>query len=402
MPRVRARHVALPLALFVLLVPLASLPARAQQASGGDRADDPVEVVLLGTSHFAGSALDTHSSEIGDILSEARQEELRAIAGSVAEFDPDRVFLECDRSSQAGFDSLYRAYAAGEHDPTARGIRNEIQQLGFRMAKRGGTGGVTCADAWGLWLGDRARAVARRHNPGWLDSLRSDSYPSDAEYLQDHTLGEYLVWLNSDSLLYDNYRVYNRYFVHLGSFEGDERKLHSDLEGSEFVFAGDFEGLPVETARRFIRSSGARLGPSVSEDTDYLVTGRGAPDSVAERAENVGARVLGPRELRRLLTVETDLFVGFPDHYVGADLVGEWYKRNLRIYANLLHYLDPGDRRAVVLIGQAHVWPLRDFLRANPRFEVVPVREVLQESDRTSGATGRTPAPERTRGRGPR
>lgn len=372
MDRSRIPCFACQLALLLLL----AAPAVGQQPRA-DTSPGPVEIVLLGTSHFAGSALDTHSSEIGDILSERRQEELREIAGQVADFGPDRVFLECDRSSQPTYDSLYRAYASGAHDPTAEGIRNERQQLGLQMAERAGTGGVTCADAWGLWLGDRARSVARRHNPAWLDSLESYSFPADSTFLKDHTLGEYLVWLNSDSLLYRNYQVYNRFFVRFGSFEGDDRKLHSDLAGVEFVFAGDFEGVPVQTAKELLASAGAGVASSVSAETDYLVVGQGASDSAVARARRAGAEVLDPGELRTLLLAETDLFVGFPDHYVGADLVGEWYKRNLRIYANLLHYLEETDRRAVVLIGQAHVWPLRQFFRANPRFEVVPVEEVL-------------------------
>jgi len=367
------------LALAVSPYPRAAPAQSAPDPGGTGEANGatPVRIVLLGTSHFAGSALDTHSSEIGDILSEHRQRELAAIAGSVADFGPERIFVECDRPDQPAYDSLYRAYRTGEHDPTAEGVRGEIQQLAFRMAERSETGGVTCADAWGLWLGDRARAVARQQNPAWLDSLRSHSMPSDAEYLRDHTMAEYLAWLNTDSLLYANYEVYNRFFVRMGSFEGEDQVLHSELAGQSFAFAGDFGGLPLGVAKDFLRSAGAEVDSAVTGDTDVLVAGRGAARSAVRRAKKAGADVLGPKELRALATTESELYVGFPDHYVGADLVGEWYKRNLRIYANLLRYLEPGDGRALLLIGQAHVWPLRNFLRANPNFEVVPVDQVL-------------------------
>ena len=49
--------------------------------------DDPVEIVLLGTSHFAGSALDEHSSEVSDVLSEERQAEFRHIAARSPDID---------------------------------------------------------------------------------------------------------------------------------------------------------------------------------------------------------------------------------------------------------------------------------------------------------------------------
>lgn len=357
----------------------ADLPSGARAGGAGAAAGDTVRVVLLGTSHFAGSVLDESTTEIGDVLSDRRQEELAAIAGRFADFGPDRVFLECDRSSQARFDSLYRAYAAGEHDPTAAGIRNERQQLGFRIAERADSEGVTCADAFGLWLYDEAVSVAREHNAGWLDSLQSYERRSDADYLADHTLGEYLRWLNTDSLLYENYQVYNRFLVRFGSFDGNDRKLHweGDLGGREFAFLGDFGGFPVEWVSGVLRSVGARVADSVSAETDVLVRGEGVPEETVERARAAGAEVLGIDALRERFAQVADVYVGFPDHYVGADLVAEWYKRNLRIYANLLHYLEAGEDRAVVLIGQAHVWPLREMLTANPRFEVVPVAEVL-------------------------
>lgn len=340
---------------------------------------EPVEIVLLGTSHFAGSALDEHSSEVSDVLSEQRQTELGRIADRFADFGPQRVFLECDRSSQPAFDSLYATYASGAHDPTAEGIRNERQQLGFRIAERAGADGVTCVDAFGLWLADQAERVAAEHNPDWLDSLRSYERRSDAAYLADHTIGEYLRWLNTDSLLYENYQVYNRFFVRFGSFEGEDRKLRweGDLDGEEYAFAGDFGGFPMDWVRQILRSVNATVADSVSAETDVVVRGSGLDDAALAEARAAGAEVIDLGALRDRIAEEAELYVGFPDAYVGADLVAEWYKRNVRIYANLLHRLEPDDRRAVVLIGQAHVWPLREMLRANPRFEVVPVDDVL-------------------------
>lgn len=78
-----------------------------------------------------------------------------------------------------------------------------------------------------------------------------------------------------------------------------------------------------------------------------------------------------------MIMEEKDLYVGFPDHHIGADLVGEWYKRNLRIYANIWRAVQPGSDRVLLLMGQGHIWTLRQFFRENPRFEVVPVADVL-------------------------
>lgn len=55
------------------------------------------------------------------------------------------------------------------------------------------------------------------------------------------------------------------------------------------------------------------------------------------------------------------------DNYAGADVVGNWYHRNVRIYANLLRYARPDDR-LLVYYGGGHVPVLRHLLEASGQF----------------------------------
>jgi hypothetical protein len=48
--------------------------------------------------------------------------------------------------------------------------------------------------------------------------------------------------------------------------------------------------------------------------------------------------------------------------FPGADMLGDWYKRNLRIFSNLQQVTAPGDR-VLVLFGSGHVKYLRDIIR---------------------------------------
>lgn len=57
------------------------------------------------------------------------------------------------------------------------------------------------------------------------------------------------------------------------------------------------------------------------------------------------------------------------DNYAGADVVGNWYHRNIRIYANLLRYVQPDDR-LLVYYGSGHVPVLRHLMEASGRFEL--------------------------------
>lgn len=55
------------------------------------------------------------------------------------------------------------------------------------------------------------------------------------------------------------------------------------------------------------------------------------------------------------------------DNYAGADIVGNWYHRNVRIYANLMRYAEADDRLLVVY-GASHIPVLRHLLHASRQF----------------------------------
>ena len=63
------------------------------------------------------------------------------------------------------------------------------------------------------------------------------------------------------------------------------------------------------------------------------------------------------------------------DNYPGADLAGEFFNRNVRIYTNLLRAVDVQHDRAIVLIiGQGHVAFLKSILQYNSLFEAETAR----------------------------
>lgn len=375
------------LSVLALILPLLSGspgPGTARPSSGERQArEEPTEIVLLGTSHFAGSSSDLHTFAIDDILSEERQAELDEVAARVAGFSPEQFFVECTLEEQGRVDSLYDAYRRGRYDPTAEGDRGEIRQLGFRAAERADLRRVRCVDARGVLPIPQARRVAAEHNPEVLSALKASAAESSAAvgpgYLERHTIGEWLRALNSDSLLWRNHRDYIVHYARVGTFDGSGLELHleGDLQGRRFAFIGDPGGYYVDLARRAVVAAGGAVTDSIGAETDFAVVEADAADAVRNEAARAGVRTLEPRQFLGLVAGAGDIYVGFPEHHIGADLVGEWYKRNLRIYANLWRAVEPGTERAVLLIGQGHVWTLRQFLRDNPRFEVVPVEEVL-------------------------
>jgi hypothetical protein len=55
------------------------------------------------------------------------------------------------------------------------------------------------------------------------------------------------------------------------------------------------------------------------------------------------------------------------NNYAGADIVADWYKRNLRIFANINRMAEPGDR-IMIIYGLGHVPILRELIGQSTRF----------------------------------
>jgi hypothetical protein len=70
--------------------------------------------------------------------------------------------------------------------------------------------------------------------------------------------------------------------------------------------------------------------------------------------------------------------VGDEQQQPGANWVGYWYGRNLRIFNNLLRLTDRPQDRVLVIYGQGHAYLLRQFAAESGAFRVVDVDTVLK------------------------
>ena len=66
------------------------------------------------------------------------------------------------------------------------------------------------------------------------------------------------------------------------------------------------------------------------------------------------------------------------ENYAGADYVATWYKRNIRIFANLVRVSEPGDR-VFVIYGMGHIPILKDLVQSSPDFCTVDPLPYLRE-----------------------
>jgi hypothetical protein len=92
------------------------------------------QVLVIGTYHMSNPGLDPISVRADDVLSPRRQGEIDQLADKLAQFRPTKVALEIPFGRDSTSNALYRRYLGGSHALD----RTEMQQLGFRVARRAG------------------------------------------------------------------------------------------------------------------------------------------------------------------------------------------------------------------------------------------------------------------------
>jgi hypothetical protein len=66
---------------------------------------------------------------------------------------------------------------------------------------------------------------------------------------------------------------------------------------------------------------------------------------------------------------------GEPYDWAGADLISDWFRRNMRIYSNVVQLVDSPNERVLVIFGAGHLgWLQRDFA-SDPSFRLRKLAE---------------------------
>lgn len=92
------------------------------------------KVLLLGMFHFENPGLDAVKYTTIDVMQAKSQRYLEALSKRLAGFRPTRILLEYPEESEAAIQQRYTGYLAGHYELG----RNEIYQLGFRIARLAG------------------------------------------------------------------------------------------------------------------------------------------------------------------------------------------------------------------------------------------------------------------------
>lgn len=174
-------------------------------AAGAARADEPVRVIVLGTVHLSNTNLDALNVAVDDVFAEKRQAELAEVDAALARFAPTAVALEWPSETVA---ERYPQYLAGALEPS----RNEVVQIGFRLARTAGVDRVHGIDVEGDFPFDPVIAYAQAHGQtpiidAAMASLES-AVAATQQVVDSQSIGALLAHLNDPGRLAADHGFY--------------------------------------------------------------------------------------------------------------------------------------------------------------------------------------------------
>lgn len=181
----------------------------AQDAPTAPEDAGAIQIMILGTYHFANPGQDAINVEAADVTTPEKQAEIGAVVDALIRFAPTKVALEYPRERGAALDSVYRAYREGRHELTP----NERQQLGFRVADRMGHDRVHSVDWHNDFALDEVFAWAQRHDPSFIayfQELRERIEGEGAREQATMTVGEILRRTNGPEQVRRTFAPYMR------------------------------------------------------------------------------------------------------------------------------------------------------------------------------------------------
>lgn len=235
-------------------------------------------VLVVGVYHMANPGRDIFNTKADDVLAPKRQAEIAQLIEVLKKFQPTKIAVEADPwGSRVG---QYGEYLAGKYTLT----RNEIDQVGYRLAKELGHKTVYLVDADGEFpyprLLNYTKASGRTKELEAINAEFGVRVKAQSEYLASHTVLETLLYMNADEKVAYESGLYMR---------------------------------------------------------------------MAHFSE--------------------------PGDWAGADLVSDWFRRNMRIFANIVKLADSPNERVLVIYGSGHLGWLQHYFANDPTFTLRKLAE---------------------------
>ncbi|MDQ2977447.1 MAG: DUF5694 domain-containing protein [Acidobacteriota bacterium] len=271
-------------AVFIFALTMGSAIAALAQQAVAQKPEPPVaraEVLVLGVYHMSNPGHDIFNTKADDVLAPKRQAEIAQLIEVLKRFQPTKIAIEADPwGPRVG---QYSDYLAGKYTLT----RNEIDQIGYRLARELGHKTVYLVDAdvefpWPRVV-NYAKGSGRSKELETIMGEIGVMVKAENEYLASHTVLETLLYMNADE--------------------------------------------------------------TVTQDVAYYYR---------------------------------EAHLGEPGDWAGADLVSDWFRRNMRIYSNVTRLMDSPNERVLVIFGSGHLGWLRHDVSSDPTLRLRKLAEFVK------------------------
>jgi hypothetical protein len=152
------------------------------QAAKSAETAPTTKVVILGTYHMGNPSRDVENSTVDDVLSDKRQKEIAEVVAKLARFNPTVVAVESAGAGPNLATPKYHEYLDGK----LAASRNEVVQIGFRLARDAGLKEVSGVDVKGDIPMEPLQAYAQKN--GQADVIGAAMAPVQREMQAFDTL----------------------------------------------------------------------------------------------------------------------------------------------------------------------------------------------------------------------
>lgn len=201
-------------AIIAIVSALAGASIFLQGLTGHPPSAPTPEILVVGTFHMANPGKDIFNAKADDMLAPKRQAEIAELLTVLKRFRPTKIAIE----STVYLDlrpKQYGDYLAGKYELT----RNEIDQVGFRLAKELGMKSIYPVDYDGDFPWQRlvnfAKATGRSPQFDRLFAEMGAFFKEQSDFMPSHTVLETLLFMNSDDRVARDVGFYFRE-VHFG------------------------------------------------------------------------------------------------------------------------------------------------------------------------------------------
>ena len=179
--------------LLIACIAFCSLSAVQAQSSSTEKP----QIAVLGTFHF-GATTDVAAIVMDDVQGDKRQKELVELVNLLAKYKPTKILIEQEPSRQEKIQGQYDLYLKENAPLTV----NEIQQIGFRLAKQLGHKQLYCVDyRMDMPMEKIVNVLQPLNKMQVFEDFVKDIQKftaSESEILKTATLTEYFARMNSE------------------------------------------------------------------------------------------------------------------------------------------------------------------------------------------------------------